>query len=178
MTIFAVIGNAVRAATFVGLAFHLGGCALSPFDEDSVLRQAGTQIGTTGKLADPKPFVRDSRPAEQSYPPVGVTPAPHSIPPRPASGVQALEAELTALRQRNEQAVAAPRPASPFDGKVEPGFKPPPPAPLPAYTGPKIDVPAPANAPAVANPPAPAKKSTARKPNDKKSGAGSDKPKT
>lgn len=179
MAIFIFIRNVLACATLAGCALSLGGCALSPFDEENPLRQAGTVIGTTGKLAEPKPFVKDSRTGADQYPAVGVTPAAPAIPARQGSGVQALENELNAMRQRNEAAVAAKPPPSPFDGKVEPGFKPPPPAPLPAYTGPKIDVPG-ATAGAKAPPPAPAakKKSTLRKPNEKKSGAGSEKPGT
>lgn len=175
MAIFRIIGNAFKCATFVGIACALSACALSPFDEDNMLRKAGTAIGTTGKLAEPQEFVKNSRLGEQTYPPVGVTPAPHAVLPKAASGVQAMEAELNALRQRNEQAIAAPRPASPFDGKVEPGFKPPPLAPLPAYTGPKIDVPQPAEPAKVATE---TKKSTKQKPKDKKPAANSPKPKT
>lgn len=175
MAIFRFIGNALKCATFVGIACGVSACALSPFDEDNMLRKAGTVIGTTGKLSEPQDFVKNTRQAEQTYPPVGVTPAPHAILPKSAGGVQAMEAELNALRQRNEQTVAAPRPASPFDGKVEPGFKPPPLAPLPAYTGPKIDVPQ-ASEPVAA--PVDPKKSTKQKPKDKKAAANSSQPKT
>ncbi|MCA0424950.1 MAG: hypothetical protein LCH61_16820 [Proteobacteria bacterium] len=147
-----------------------------------MLRNAGTVIGTTGKLSEPKPFVKDSRTGSTEYPAVGVTPAEPAIRARQGAGVQALENELNALRARNDQAVAAQRPPSPFDGKVEPGFKPPPPKPLPAYTGPKIDVPvakdATADTPTTAKALTAKKKSTLRKPNEKKSGAGSGQPET
>ena len=187
MIVFTAPRNPLKAALALVVAAALSGCALSPFDEDSGLRQVTTAIGTTGKLVEPQPFVRTSRPAEQTYPPVGITPAPHSIPVKAAAGVNAMEAELNALKAANDKAAAAPKPASPLDGKVEPGFKPPPQAPIPAYTGPKIDTPATAEAAkatadaaapkAAAKKPQP-KKSTAQKPKDKKAAAQSDKPKT
>lgn len=181
MAIFRTIGNAFKPATFVGLALLLGGCALSPFDDDGIVRQVGTTVGTAGKLSEPKDFVKESRPDQQTYQPVGVTPAPHAIPPRAAAGVQSMENELNALRQRNEQAVSAPKPPSPYDGKVEPGYKQPEPPPLPAYTGPKVDVPELRDvAKQAASPPqksgTPAQKSTNRKPKEKKAATDSAEP--
>ena len=183
MIVFAALRNPLKAAAIAFGAAALSGCALSPFDEDSGFRKAGTVIGTTGKLAEPQPFVRDSRPADQAYLPVGVTPAPHSVPVKQGAGVAAMEAELNALKAKNELAAAAPKPVSPLDGKVEPGFKQPPPPPIPAYTGPKIDKDVPPEglrpaATAEAGKKPQPKKSTLQKPKDKKAPAELDKPKT
>lgn len=169
---FGTARNHLKAGLACALGLTLGGCALSPFDEDGLFRKTTTTVGVTGKLNEPADFVRESRTGKEEYPPVGVTPPAPAVPARPAAGVTALEAELNALKQRNEKVTSAPRPPSPYDGKIEPGYKPPPPAPLPAYTGPKVEAPAAAPAPATAGKQqAGSAESTKRKPNDKKTPA-------
>lgn len=169
--------NHLKAGLACALGLTLAGCALSPFDEDGFLRKTTTTVGVTGKLAEPQEFVRESRTGKEEYPPVGVTPPAPAVPVRPSYGVSALENELNALRQRNEQVTSAPRPPSPYDGKIEPGYKPPPPAPLPEYTGPRVEAPGSASTAAAAPPATAGKpkakpaKSTKRKPNDKKTPA-------
>ncbi len=168
MRVFSGLRNAIKGLAIVLIGLAGQGCALSPFEEDGVFRRTTTTVGVTGKLAEPEPFVRDSRSPQAEYPAVGVTPqrpaAPHS-----ADGVVRTAAELDQLRQKNEAIAAAARPASPYDGKIEPGFKPPELPPVPAYSGPAVGTAAPV---AAVTPPA-SQKSTKQKPNDKKGLAGS-----
>lgn len=175
MIVFATPRNQLKAGLALLLAAAVGGCALSPFDEDSTFRRTTTQVGVTSQLAEPADFVKNSRTGSEEYPPVGITPAPPKIPARQGGGIAEFEQQLTALRQRNEQIAAQPRPSSPYDGKIEPGYKAPPPPPLPAYTGPRVDVPEAKAADATA---AADKKSTDRKPKDKKAKANSSTPGT
>ncbi|HRK43779.1 MAG TPA: hypothetical protein PLH11_12125, partial [Gemmobacter sp.] len=126
---FPGLRNAHKAGPAVALALLLSGCALAPFEEDGIFRKVTTTVGATGQLVEPKEFVRENRTGREDYLPVGVTPPQPAIPVRQGASVTALENELNALKARNEQVVSAPRPASPFDGKIEPGYKPPPPPP-------------------------------------------------
>lgn len=174
MIVFIPPRNAIKAVGALALGLALSGCALSPFEEDGVFRQTATSVGVTGKLAEPAPFVQSSRTGQTEYPPVGVTPQ-RPAPPQSALGVSQMTTALDQLRQRNETIAATARPASPYDGKIEPGYKPPPLPPVPAYTGPAVASPAEKNA---AETPPPAQKSTNQKPKDKKARPQSSQPQT
>jgi hypothetical protein len=150
------LGNWPNAVFALALALSVGGCALAPFAEDGLFRQATTAVGATGRLQEPAPFVKESRPAEQDYVPVGVTPK-RSVDPRAPGGVSQLEQELRAKQAGSVQQATRPVPPSPYDGKIEPGFKPPPPAPLPEGKAPDLGLRGPQAAPApVSAPPRPA----------------------
>lgn len=134
------LGNSPNATLAILAGLLVSGCALSPFEEESFFRRSTTAVGATGKLPEPAPFVRESRPEETTFQPVGVTPK-REIDPRTASGVRDLEKQL-----RDQQATsvkAATRPATPstYDGKIEPGFKPPQPPPLPTGKAPDVSAP-------------------------------------
>lgn len=174
MIVFPQPRNAIKALGCLALGAALGGCALSPFDEDSLFRHTATKAGVTGQLVEPAPFVKEARTGVTQYPPVGVTPQ-RPTPPQSAQGVTQLSSQLDQLRQRNETIAATARPASPYDGKIEPGYKPPPLPPVPAYTGPAVASPAEKNVQPVAPQ---AAKATTQKPKDKKRPAQSTEPKS
>lgn len=133
------LGNSLNAVLIVAWGLSLGGCALSPFDEDGTFRQVTTAVGATGQLQEPAPFVKEKRPDELEYQPVGVTPT-RPTDARRGSAVQDLEKELRSRQATSVQNANRPVPKSPYDGKIEPGFKPPPPAPLPEGTAPSIEL--------------------------------------
>lgn len=149
MTMFVFRGfrNPVSATMLVVLGLGLAGCTnnpLSPFDDDGVVRQTTRSVGLSPKPVQAPGFVESSRPEKLEFVPVGVTPPART----PLSNPKAVEAELAAKAAANSLAVAAPQPASPYAGKIEPGYKPPPPAPLPPG-GPELSLPnKTANAPA------------------------------
>lgn len=120
-------GNPISAFAVCSLVLVASGCTLNPFDDDGAVRQTSRQLGLSPNPVERPEFVRRTRPEDMQYLPVGVTPPPRV----PLQSPQALEAELAAKRAGNEAAANAPKPPSPYDGKIEPGFKPPPPAPLP-----------------------------------------------
>jgi hypothetical protein len=148
MGAFTVRGNPLSVVGACILALGVSACSfagLEPFDDDGAVRQTSRSIGLSPKpVTDTPGFVQASRPQEVGYIPVGVTPPPRV----PLKNAQQVESELNALRAANEARAAAPKPASPYDGKVEPGYKPPPPPPIP--DGPAVSLP---KAPAAAAPP-------------------------
>ncbi|HRJ70475.1 MAG TPA: hypothetical protein PK812_12810, partial [Beijerinckiaceae bacterium] len=121
--------TSLNAALLSAGLLGLGGCALTPFDEEGTFRHVTTAAGATGKLQEPAPFVRETRPAELEYQPVGVTPG-RPTEARRGTAVQDLEKELRARQAASVQQASRPVPRSPYDGKIEPGFRPPAPAPL------------------------------------------------
>lgn len=177
MIVFPVRRNAIKALGSLALCAALGGCALSPFDEDSFFRRTTTKVGVTGQLVEPAPFVKEARTGDTEYPPVGITPQ-RPTPPQSAQGVSQLASQLDQLRQRNETIAATARPASPYDGKIEPGYKPPPLPPVPAYTGPAVASPAEKAEKNLQSVAPQAAKATSQKPKDKKQPAQSSEPKS
>ena len=141
------LGNSLNAAMISAGLLGLGGCALSPFDDDGVFRQVTTAAGATGKLQEPAPFVKEKRPAELEYQPVGVTPT-RTLDARRGEAVQDLEKELRARQATSVEKANRPVPKSQYDGKIEPGFKPPPAPPLPPGSG--LEAEAPSNSAPVA----------------------------
>lgn len=132
MCAFTLRGNPLSVVGACVICLGLSACSfagLEPFDDDGATRGLSRTVGLSPKPAANTPaFVEQSRGRDLGYLPVGVTPPPRL----PLKSAQQVEAELNALRAANEARAAAPRPASPFDGRVEPGYKPPPVPPIPA----------------------------------------------
>lgn len=101
-------------------ASGVAGCNSNP------VRDVATSLGAVPQVAPTPDFVARSRPATLDYMPIG-TPVPERpTPARTAAEIKAAEAELDALRNRNEAAGAA---------AAEAGNTPPPePIRLPANT--------------------------------------------
>ncbi|MEE1657734.1 hypothetical protein VB618_16135 [Microvirga sp. CF3062] len=93
-----------RAAAFALIMFAaagMAGCNSNP------VRDVATSLGAGPQVAPRPDFVERSRPADLEYMPIG-TPVPQrSTPARTAEEIKAAEAELDALRSRNEAAGAA-----------------------------------------------------------------------
>ncbi|MBM1172700.1 hypothetical protein [Microvirga arabica] len=93
-----------RAAAFaltLCTAASLAGCNSNP------VRDVATSLGAGPQVAQTPDFVARSRPATLDYMPIG-TPVPERpTPARSAEEIKAAEAELDALRSRNEAAGAA-----------------------------------------------------------------------
>lgn len=79
-------------------------------------------------VQEPAQFVREARPQQQDYIPVGVTPQRTGV-QRSAQELQAIEKELDAQRQRSRAYANRPKPASTYDGKIPPRQKLAPPTP-------------------------------------------------
>lgn len=93
----------VSAVSLTMLAVGLAGCngGFNP------VRDVATAVGAGPQTAATPDFVARSRPANLDYMPIG-TPAPERpTPARTADEIKAAEAELEALRSRNEAAGAA-----------------------------------------------------------------------
>ena len=148
---FRLRGNPISMFGVCVLGIGLSGCALSPFDDDGVVRATTRSVGLSPNPVQAPGFVQQTRPDELKYVPVGVTPPPRV----PLGNPKTLEAELAAKRAQNEAAAASQRPPSPYEGRIEPGYKPPKPAPIPD-SGPPLTVPraAGANAPSTGDKPA------------------------
>ncbi|MCZ8258800.1 MAG: hypothetical protein O9333_01550 [Beijerinckiaceae bacterium] len=81
------------------------------------------RLRVTTPVTDPAGFVRESRPAQQEYIPVGVTPQRSGV-QRSATELQSIEKELDAQRQRSRAFANRPKPPSPYDGRVPPRLRP------------------------------------------------------
>jgi hypothetical protein len=93
-----------RAPAFALILFAAGGVAGC---NSNPVRDVATSLGAGPQLAPTPDFVARSRPANIDYMPIG-TPAPERpTPARTAEEIKAAEAELDALRIRNEAAGAA-----------------------------------------------------------------------
>jgi len=92
-----------RASVFVlilSVAAGVGGCNSNP------VRDVATSLGAGPRSAPTPDFVARSRPANLDYMPIG-TPVPdRPTPARTAEEIKAAEAEMDALRSRNEAAGA------------------------------------------------------------------------
>lgn len=86
LTLFAVAG--------------LAGCNSNP------VRDVATAVGAGPQVAPTPDFVERSRPANLDYMPIGTPVAERPTPARTAAEIKAAEAELDALRTRNEAAGA------------------------------------------------------------------------
>lgn len=88
-------------ALIVSAAAGMAGCNSNP------VRDVATSLGAGPQVAPTPDFVARSRPATLDYMPIG-TPVPERpTPARTAAEIKAAEAELDALRTRNEAAGAA-----------------------------------------------------------------------
>jgi hypothetical protein len=104
------------------LAVGLAGCN----GNFNPIRDVATSVGAGPQMAATPDFVARSRPANLEYMPIGTPTAERPTPARTADEIKAAEAELDALRTRNEAAGAA---------AAELGKTPPPePVKLPANT--------------------------------------------
>lgn len=85
------------------LAGGLAGCngSFNP------VRDVATAVGAGPQVAATPDFVARSRPANLEYMPIGTPSVERSTPARTADEIKAAEAELDALRARNEAAGAA-----------------------------------------------------------------------
>lgn len=138
MFVFRSFRNPVSPAIALSLGLVLAGCTnnpLTPFDDDGLVRSSTRSVGLSPKPVQAPGFVEQSRREELAYVPVGVTPPART----PLSNPKQLEAELAAKRAANEASAAAPAPASPYAGKIEPGYRAPAPPPIPE--GPDIKLP-------------------------------------
>ncbi len=89
----------------------------------------GRTFGVTTTVAEPVDFVRRSRTGtEEDFIPVGVTPPPRGVQRRDATGVQKLESDLKAQRDRSNSFARRPAPKSSYDGRVPPRVRPPAPS--------------------------------------------------
>jgi hypothetical protein len=104
----------------------LQACALAPFDDDGAARQGATLARVATPVQEPAGFVRESRPPQTTYLPVGVTPAPRPVPARTAIGAQMLEAELDMQRNAARAFATRPKPQDTYDGTIPPRVAPPP----------------------------------------------------
>lgn len=71
------------------------------------VRDVATSVGAGPQMAASPDFVASSRPANLEYMPIGTPAAERPTPARTAAEIKAAEAELDALRSRNEAAGAA-----------------------------------------------------------------------
>ncbi|MBD2746844.1 hypothetical protein IC232_09060 [Microvirga sp. BT688] len=95
------IPHAPAFALVLLAASGVAGCNSNP------VRDVATSLGAGPQLAPTPDFVARSRPANLDYMPIG-TPVPERpTPARTAAEIKAAEAELDALRNRNEAAGAA-----------------------------------------------------------------------
>ena len=147
MFVFRSFRNPVSPIVALSLGIALAGCTnnpLTPFDDDGVVRSTTRAVGLSPKPVQAPGFVEQTRKEELEYVPVGVTPPART----PLNNPKVMEADLAAKRAANEASAAAPRPASPYAGKIEPGYRAPEPAPIPA--GPELKIPGAAATPAAA----------------------------
>ena len=95
------IPRAAALALILCSVAGMAGCNSTP------VRDVATSLGAGPKVAPTPDFVARSRPANLDYMPIG-TPVPERpTPARTAEEIKAAEAELNALRTRNEAAGAA-----------------------------------------------------------------------
>ena len=114
------IPRAPAFAMIMVAAAGVAGCNSNP------VRDVATSLGAGPQVAPTPDFVARSRPATLDYMPIGTSVPDRPTPARTADEIKAAEAELDALRTRNEAAGAA---------AAEAGKTPPPePVRLPANT--------------------------------------------
>ena len=82
-------------------ASGVAGCNSNP------VRDVATSLGAGPQVAPTPDFVARSRPATLDYMPIGTSVPERPTPARTAAEIKAAEAELDALRSRNEAAGAA-----------------------------------------------------------------------
>lgn len=85
--------------------------------------ELSTRLKFRTDVQEAAPFVQQSRPAQQDYLPVGVTPQRTGV-QRSAAELQAIEKELDAQRQRSRAFANRPKPPSSYDGRVPPRLRP------------------------------------------------------
>jgi hypothetical protein len=108
------------------LAALVAGCMA---DGATTAPSTGRTFGVTTTVAEPVDFVRRSRTGtEEDFIPVGVTPPPRGVQRRDATGVQKLESDLKAQRDRSNSFARRPAPKSSYDGRVPPRVRPPAPS--------------------------------------------------
>ena len=91
------------------LAFGLGGCS----GDGNLVRDVAVASGVTGSEPRPAPdFVSRTRPASVEYLPVGTPAATRATRAKDKAAVGGAEAEMDALRRRNEARGAVARRAS------------------------------------------------------------------
>ncbi len=95
------IPHAAAFALIVLAAAGVTGCNSNP------VRDVATSLGAGPRLAPTPDFVERSRPANLDYMPIGTAVPGRPTPARTAEEIKAAEAELDALRTRNEAAGAA-----------------------------------------------------------------------
>ncbi len=81
-------------------AVGVSGCNSNP------VRDVATSLGAGPQMAPTPDFVQRSRPADLQYMPIGAAVPERPTPARTADQIKAAEAELDALRARNEAAGA------------------------------------------------------------------------
>lgn len=119
--------SATRLMAALFCTVQLGACALAPYQDDGITKQAASLAGIATPAAEPAPFIKEQRPAgEQSYLPVGVTPPTRLVAPRDAAAVTALEAELNAQRDKSRTFATRPPPKPTYDGSTPPKVEKPP----------------------------------------------------
>lgn len=96
-------------SALLGAALLLGGCS----SDVNPVRDAFTAVGAGPPATRPQDFVARSRPDAYEYRPVGDERSTRRLKAKSAAEVNAAEAELEALRARNDQSGAAARAAVP-----------------------------------------------------------------
>jgi len=122
-----VLRRATRSALILALPFGLSACALKPYDDDGIVKNAAALARMATPAPEPSDFVKQQRPAESlQYLPVGVTPPKRERDIRSASGAAALEAELDSERKAAQTFATRAAPPATYDGSKPPPVKPPP----------------------------------------------------
>lgn len=85
------------------------------------VRTVAVKTGIGAERREGPDFVRESRPANLDYTPVGVAPPKPKYAAKPAAGVKSVEAEMDALRAQNEARAQAAREAG---AAVQPAQRP------------------------------------------------------
>lgn len=117
-------GNPIKAAFACALSLALAGCTTGMFDDDRVIQ-------LTPKPVEAPDFVRQSRPATPDYISVSPPSVEKKVPLKSKEELAAAEATLAAKVAGNRAAATRARPPSNLDGKIEPGYRPPKPQPVP-----------------------------------------------
>lgn len=115
------------AATAPAAAVAQAGTTTASRNRTGQAQQPGGNLGNRlqfrTEVQQPADFVREGRPANLDYIPVGVTPQRTGV-QRSATELEAIEKELDAQRQRSRAFANRPKPASPYDGKPAPRRRP------------------------------------------------------
>lgn len=91
----------------VGLTLLAVANVAACMDGSNPTRELVTSISGGPRMAETPDFVQRSRPASLDYLPIGVDPPARPTPARTAEEIKAAEAEMEAVRARNEAAGAA-----------------------------------------------------------------------